>query len=142
MSRSRGHPGLTAAVGRSGAGQEPLAFMKPIHCPGSTGAQEPLSNTEPIQELAVPKPCHCHWSPWGQSSITTSSTLEAGVTGHYPAPASISGVIFMKQFPQPPVPLQASMAMLSHCHLYNLVEIIVKRRFKISRNCTQGIKQI
>lgn len=105
MSRSRGHPGLTASAGCSGAGQEPLAFMKPIHCPGSAAAQEQLSNTGAGSTQALPLPLVSLGLIFHHHQLHAG----AGVTGHYPAPASISGVIFMKQFPQPPVPLQASM---------------------------------
>lgn len=121
MPRSRGYPGLTAAAGCSGAAQELLAFMKPI-CPGSMAALEwcPLWSQSTAQEPVVPSPCHCRWYPQSQSAITTSCALGTGVTGHYPVPTSVSGVIFVKQFPQPPTALQAAIAMLSHCHLYTL----------------------
>ena len=92
MPRSRGYPGLTAAAGCSGAAQELLAFMKPI-CPGSTAALEccPLWSRSTAQEPVVPRSCHCRWYPQSQSAITTSCTLETGVTGHYPVPICLWG---------------------------------------------------
>ena len=54
----------------------------------------------------------------GQSSTATGSMLGTGGAGHYPAPTSISRVIFAKLFPRPPKPLQAAVAILSHGHVF------------------------
>lgn len=69
-------------------------------------AVEPLSTLEPISHLGV--------------NSTQASPLLVVVLGpicHYPAPVSVSGVIFVKPLTRPPTPLQVAKAMLSHGHL-------------------------
>ena len=67
---------------------------------------EPLSTLEPINRLGV--------------NSTHASPLLVVILGpicYYPTPVSVSGVIFVKPLPRPPIPLQVAKAMLSHGHL-------------------------
>lgn len=119
MPRSAGNPGLTAAIG----------YLWSIHCPGVVGIPGgPSSDWESLS--TVETICCPPLSASGAVSCTESFhhaqaflllLVDLGPTqghcrfyawkwgaGHYPAPASVSGVIFVKPM---------AVGMLSHSHL-------------------------